>query len=482
MNGNGASKKKDSSKKITILANLHTKTVPNDTIERMIEESTGTQIEIQWVPDGSYEERVNAALATETLPQAVYLKNGESLKLFRSAIRNGQFWEIGPLLQDYPNLKRLNPEVLANTAVDNKIYGLYQERPSSRQGLIYRKDWADRLGLKAPTSIDELYTMIERFTNGDPDGNGKPDTVGLADRNDLVYGAFKTVSSYFGAPNNWGEREGELLPEFMTEEYMETMRFFRSLHAEKLMNIDFVVTSKVDQQELFIKGKAGVYIGALSDVVSLNAKLLKENPNAELDVQNRISGDKGYGIWSTPGFGSVVLFPKSAIATEEQLREVLTFFDRLMEPDLANLLYWGIEDIHYLIWKGKVIPSDDYDRLVDESRPYLGLQIGGPSTIPEMLPVGYSLPVRAKAEELVLDNENILINDEAASLDSVTYNDKGVRLYNIIKDATYNFILGNMDEAGFEAEVNRWKDSGGTQMIKEFTEAYRQKQKNLSNK
>lgn len=462
---------------ITILANLHTAIIPSDRIEKMLEEETGVQLAIQWIPDGSYEEKVNAAFATETLPQAVFLKNGASFIMFRSAIRNGQFWEIGSLLEQYPNLKRLKSEVLANTSVDGKIYGLYQERPLSRQGIIYRKDWAEQLGLQAPATIDELYTMIERFTNGDPDGNGQQDTIGLTDRNDLVYGAFKTVSSYFGTPNNWGEQDGKLLPEFMTSEYKETMKFFRRLHKEGLMNADFPVTGKVDQQELFIQGKAGVYIGAMGDVVSLHAKLMKENTEAQLDVQNRIRGDKDFGVWSTPGYGSVVLFPKSAIATEEQLKEVLAFFDHLMEPKLANLIYWGIEGEHYQLVDGKVIPTDDYERMTDEARPYLGLQIGGISTIPGMLEAAFSLSVRAKAEQLVIDNDNILIHDKAASLESVTYNEKGDRLQTIIRDATYNFIIGESDEAMFKAEVERWKNEGGAQMIEEFTEAYRQKQK-----
>ncbi|MDQ0061440.1 extracellular solute-binding protein [Paenibacillus harenae] len=463
-------------KAITILANLHTTIVPSDRIETMIEERTGSQLIIQWVPDGSYEEKVNAALATETLPQAVFLKNGASLLTFRSAIRNGQFWEIGPLLSDYPNLSRLKQEVLDNTSVDGKIYGLYQERPLSRQGIIYRKDWADRLGLAAPASVEELYTMIERFTNGDPDGNGIQDTIGLTDRNDLIYGAFKTISSYFGTPNGWGEKDGRVLPEFMFPEYKDTMDFLRRLHREGLMNAAFPVTGKTDQQELFIQGKAGVYIGALGDAVSLHAKLSELEPLAELDAQNRVRGPKGYGVWSTPGYGSVVLFPKSAIDTEEKLREVLAFFDRLMEPDLANLVYWGIEGEHYELAEGKAEPITDYVKLNNEVRPYLALLVGGDRSIPEMLDVGMSLPVRAKAEKLVKDNENILIHDPTVSLDSATYNDKGERLLEFIADATYHYILGDIDAAGFDSAVGKWRQEGGDQMIEEFTQAYKRKQ------
>ncbi|MGE7052343.1 extracellular solute-binding protein, partial [Paenibacillus glucanolyticus] len=55
---------------ISIMANLHTAQVPSDWIEKWLEERTGTQLDIQWVPDGSYDQKVYASLATGTLPQA----------------------------------------------------------------------------------------------------------------------------------------------------------------------------------------------------------------------------------------------------------------------------------------------------------------------------------------------------------------------------------------------------------------------------
>lgn len=97
---------------ISIMANLHTPEVPSDMIEKLLEEKTGTKLDIQWVPDGTYDEKVNASFATGTLPQVTYLKNAASLVNMRDAIRNGQFWEIGPLLDQYPNLSKLKPDVL----------------------------------------------------------------------------------------------------------------------------------------------------------------------------------------------------------------------------------------------------------------------------------------------------------------------------------------------------------------------------------
>ncbi|MUG64509.1 extracellular solute-binding protein [Paenibacillus campinasensis] len=465
---------------ISIMANLHTAEIPSNKIKQMIEEHTGTELNVQWVPDGIYDEKVYASLTTGTLPKALYLKNAASLPFFRDEIRAGLFWEIGPFIPEYPNLSRLKPEVLNNTSVDGKLYSLYQERALSRQGIIYRKDWADRLGLQAPTTLDELYLMLKGFTFDDPDGNGKQDTYGLTDRNDLIYGAFKTISSYFGTPNDWGWKDGSLLPEFMFPQYMETMKLFRQLHEEGLINPNFPVTSKQDQQELFVKGKAGVYVGAMGDVITLESKLKQHDPSAVLDVHNRILGPEGYGIWANQGYGTVVLFPKSAIATEEELRQVLSFYDQLMSPELANLIYWGVKEEHYTIREGKAMAVDSHWLKEKEVKPYQSLMIGGFSTIPGMLQPITLNEVKEKAERLIYDNEQFLIYDPTDPLESPLDSEIGVRLQEIIRDATYQFMIGMLDEAGFQAEVERWLQQGGERIIREYNEAYAQTAGTLS--
>jgi putative aldouronate transport system substrate-binding protein len=456
--------------KISIMINLHNPEVPSDKIEKLLEEKTNTQLEIQWVPDGTYNDKLYAAFATGSLPQVVYAQ----INNFRQAILDDQFWEVGPMLKEYPNLKNLKPEVLKNTAVNGKIYSLYQESPISRQGVIYRKDWADQLGIKAPETLDELYSMMKQFKENDPDKNGKHDTMGLTDRNDFVYGAFKTLASYHGTPNNWGIQDGKLQPDFMSPAYMDTMKYLQKLHKEGMINQDFPVTSKTDQQNLFISGRAGVYIGSMQDVVNLQEKVTGVNPNAKLDVLNRIKGPKGDAIWALPGYGAVVLFPKSSVKTEKELKRILEFYDKLMSPELTNLIVYGVESTHYQLTEGTIVTRVEDTKLIDrEVKPYNSLRVGGPSTI-SMMEQFYNNPIQAKAEALVKDNEKFLIHDPTAPLYSATYTEQSAKLQEIIKDATYRFILGGLDEQGFKREVERWRKEGGDKIMEEYNAAYSQ--------
>lgn len=473
-NDSGKKDNGDGKAKFTIMANLHTPEVPSEKIQKLIEEKTNTELTIQWTPDGNYEEKLSTAFSTQTLPEVVFLKNITTFLQFKEAIRDDQFWEIEPYFDEFPNLKNLNPQILDNTRVEGKLYSLYRGTPLARQGLIYRKDWAENLGLKEPTNIDEFYEMARAFTEDDPDGNGKKDTFGLTDRSDLVYGAFKTVSSWFGTPNNWGEKDGQLLPEFMFDEYIETMDFFKDLRDKGYINQDFPVTSKDDQQAFFKNGTAGMYVGSMSDVESIHRDAVDINPDVEYDVVNKIEGPNGeFGIWAVPGYGTVVLFPKSAIKDEEQLKGILAFFDKMASPEVANLSFWGIEGEHYELKDGKALASDNAEIIDREVKPYQSLTIGEPATTGRY-EVLSDYEIKMKAEDLIVENEDYIIADPTVVLDSKTNIERGEILQQQIDDATYQYILGKIDLKGFEKAIDSWKKGGGDQIIEEFNQSWQE--------
>lgn len=456
---------------ISIMVPLHFPHSPSDETVDMLQQLTNTRLELNWVPDGIYSDKMNTALTTNSFKKVTFVKYTDYLSV-KNAVRTGAFWEVGPYLKQFPNLKYLNEDILRQTAVDGKVYGLYTERPSSRQGIIIRKDWLEHLGLKEPSTLDELYEVLRAFTYDDPDNNGKDDTIGLTDRNDLIYGAFKTLSSYFGAPNNWQLGEQSFIPEFETTAYMDTMNFMKRLYEEKLINADFPVTSKEVQRELLIRGTAGVYIGAMTDVKRLYEEAKQFNEQVEFTVVNRIEGPAGYRIWSIPNFNGLYLFSKKAIATEEELLKVLAFFDRTMDSDVANLLHYGIENKHYYLEDGKVVLAEELAALrTQEVDALFSLMIADLSN-PNLLEVAQQHHLWSYAEQLVEDNNKFVVADPTVGLESTTYDERGSELYKIISDATYNYILGAIDEQGFAAQVELWRKNGGNQIISEYTEAY----------
>lgn len=464
----------DAPTEIKIMLPLNTSETPPDTIKKELEKLTNTKLTYQFFPADTYEEKLNSSFATSSLPQVTYLKNQTTFIQMKDAIKDGQFWEIGPYLSEFPNLSKLKPEILNNTKVDGKLYSLYIGRPLARQGIIYRKDWADKLNLAPPANVDELFEMAKAFTEQDPDGNGVKDTIGVVDRNELTYGAFKTVSSWFGTPNGWGEKDGQLQPEFTFPQYIDTMDFFKKLRDGGYMNQDFAATSKTDAVKMFTSGKAGLYIGgSMQDIDSLNKDLIKNVPEAVLDTHSMVAGPDGkFAQWMIPGYNNVVLFPKGAVKDEAELKKILAFFDKMMTPEVANLMFWGIEGVHYTVEDGKAKPTDDKELIEREVKGYKDSVIGESETNGMYEPYNI-LPGRIHAEELLLENVKVGVPDPTAPLDSATYTEKGVELQQIITDATYKYMYGQIDKADFEKEVENWKKRGGDKIIEEYNAAYK---------
>jgi putative aldouronate transport system substrate-binding protein len=454
---------------ITWTAIMHTQQPPSDTILKELERLTNTKLSITWIPDAIKEGKLKSALTSNTLTKIVTIQNMKSPD-FIHGVQSGWFWEIGPYLSQFPNLSRMNPNILENTAISGKIYGIYRERPLSRQGVILRKDWLERLGMEPPSTIDELYQVLKAFTLNDPDGNGVHDTYGLAERNDLTFGAFKTLSSYFNTPNEWGLKDGRLLPEFMFDEYIETMKFMRKLYQEGLMNDDFALASKNQQWEKFYTSKAGVYIGNMVDASNLYQNAQKHNYSMNLEIINRIAGPDGqHRVWSQGGHNGIFVFPKDTVETEEELKKLLGFFERLAAPELWNLMNLGIRDVHYRV-------VDDYyfeymkeaaSLREQEVRPLLSLVGLDASTL-----MAYGDPLSEKYDALTKDNQRIVVPNPVESISSPMFTDKGPELHSIINNATYHFILGQIDEKGFQLAVERWLAGGGDVIIQEYNQEY----------
>lgn len=240
------------------------------------------------------------------------------------------------------------------------------------------------------------------------------------------------------------------------------------------MNQDFAATSKTDAVNMFTSGKGGLYIGgSMQDIDSLNKDTIKNFPDAVLDTHSMVAGPDGkFAQWMIPGYNNVVLFPKSAVKDEAELKKILAFFDQMMTPEVANLMYWGIEGVHYTVEDGKAKPGDDKELIEREVKGFKDSVIGEYET--NGMYQSYNvLPGRIHAEELVLENVKVGVPDPTAAMDSPTYTEKGVELQQIITDATYKYIYGQIDKAGFEKEVENWKSRGGAKIIEEYNALYK---------
>ncbi|WP_254075347.1 extracellular solute-binding protein [Paenibacillus tritici] len=441
----------------------------NNAVEKAIEAYTNTDLQIEWIPMSAYDDKQRLMIAAGELPKLVKLAYTPD---YISTIKAGQFWELGPMLKDYAHLSVLDSQYYSNISVEGRIYGIPIVRDLGRATIQYRKDWFDRLGLKVPVTLEDWYTVVHAMTLEDPDGNGKQDTYGMVlDKryNQDVSSMLTRISVSQGGPNKWLVEDNQFIPEFLTEPFFETMKLFRRLYTEKLINSDFIVVDNNEASKIYDSGRAGIQISG-GNAQSWMDKLIKTVPEAEVDVVF-LAGPDGNRLPGEPGNAGFFAVPKDSVKTLEEVKQILEFLDKLFDPPMQMVITRGIEDRH---WSDSGDYAEILDRTLDlrEVKPYRDL-------LPNLAEYQQSIkPVRQpelyqKNQEIGKMNKEYVVENPALTLESDTYREKGKELEIIIQDAETKFIMGMIDEEGWRAELSRWQEAGGSQMCREYELANR---------
>lgn len=436
-------------------------------VVKKIEEYTNTKLNLIWVNNSSYEDEMNLALSSGTLPNVILIPSKSSSVI--SAAKSGAFWDIEPYLGDYKNLRQANTTVLKNISIDGRIYGLPRMRTLGRYGIIYREDWLENVGLSEPKTINEFYNMLKAFTKNDPDKNGKNDTYGMILTNANI--SFDIMQTWFGVPKSWGIKDdGSLIPAHLTDGYKEALKFFRRLYAEKLVNQDFQIFDAARWNDPFVNSQGGCIVDVADRANTLASRLERAGvKDPAIDVMGTVSGPIGMKNYSTSGYSGFYAISKSSVRTEDELVKVLEFMDKLNEREMQDLLYYGIEGRHYIVENGKVIRKTA-EGVSETERNDLSMML---TFIPKDLttPV-VTTDLREKINRIQEENEKIIVSNPAESITSDVYAEKGSILDKIINDARVKYITGEIDDAGLENAVQLWLKNGGSDYIKEINEKY----------
>ncbi|MFD0681088.1 MULTISPECIES: extracellular solute-binding protein [unclassified Paenibacillus] len=437
-------------------------------VERAIESYTNTKLDIQWLPNAAYDEKVNIMIASNEMPTLLKVKY---IPTIISAIESGLFWEIGPYLKDYKNLAAQNPQYYDNISVNGKIYGIPTYRDIGRASVIYRKDWLDSLGMKPPITVDEWYKVLKAMTLDDPDKNGKNDTYGMAlskKYNEGSAALTTRLSVALGAPNKWAVQNGKFTPDFMTKEFNDVTKLLKRLYDEKLMNTDFAVIDDSEIEKIYDSGRAGVRIAVTGNAKSMQERLVKTVPSGVFDMMP-MTGPRGIRVSGETGNSGFYLLPKSKIKDETQLKKILSFLDKLMDEPMSTLQMRGIEGKHFTKLENNEVEIKDFNAFQREVKPYrdnlLNLEGYNVASLKDT-------PLGEKGTKIAMENANYAIPNPALTLSSVTYSERGKELEQMINDAQTKYIMGKIDEAGWLAEVEKWRKAGGDKLIKEYEEAY----------
>ncbi|WP_240415830.1 extracellular solute-binding protein [Paenibacillus periandrae] len=437
-------------------------------VEQLLEKYTNTKLNIQWIPGAAYDDKVNVMIASNEMPQLLKLQYTPNTI---SAMQSGLFWEVGPYLKDYKNLSAQNQQFFDNILVDGKMYGVPIFSEIARAAIVYRKDWLDGLGLKVPKTVDDWYNVIKAMTLNDPDKNGKNDTYGIVLFKKYNEGQASLLTRFavgLGGPNKWSIVNGSFEPEFTSKEYNDVLKLFKRLYDEKLLNQDFAVFDSTEADKLFDSGRAGIKIAVAQTGKSQQDRLSKVDPKGVVDVEP-LDGPKGIRVAGQTGNSGIYVIPKSTVKTEDEVKKLLKFLDSVMEPEATTLLQRGVEGKHYVMTADKKAEFTDLSAFQREVKPFRDnlLQIEGYNSPPLK-----DTPIGEKGTMVAKENTKYSVGNPALTLNSATYSERGKELEQMIWDAQTKYIMGKLDDAGWQAEIEKWKKAGGSKIMDEYKADY----------
>jgi len=462
-----------------------------------LEKVLGVNLNVTWVPNASYNDKMTALLAGNDLPQLLVVQG--KTPAFVQAAQAGAFWDLTDYINDYPNLKPQESasqlsgvpvntaQIWQNSSVNGKIYGVFRLRDAMRVAVIIRADWLKNLGLSVPTTTDELYQVAKAFTENDPDGNGKNDTYGLIiPKWPGGYGSaspYDIMETWFGAPNNWGVQDGKLVPGFSTDAFFTADAWIKDMITKGYVNPDFATLDSGSWNDPFVQGKGGIIVDLSSRAGQLMSTFKTNDPTnygQYVTMEGNLIGPGGTRLsYPTTGYNGFIAIPKSSVPDEAHLRAVLTVLDKMNSPEGQIAINNGIEGVNFQVQDsqfavGLTDPASVQVITADAlSMGQLGMQVNGyqaytslPAGQPELDLYNLRMSIHAR------DSAGTVVNDPTLPLVSSVATELGPTLNNIVPDARIKYFSGQLDDAGFKAEIQKWFDQGGQKIVDDMNQLY----------
>jgi putative aldouronate transport system substrate-binding protein len=205
------------------------------------------------------------------------------LILFGNSTQLFSTYRQGVLLDDWTPYRSTMPEAfkaMGETAItfftqNGKLTCVSAEPGEQLWSWNIRQDWLDKLGLKAPTTPDELYNAARAFTLNDPDGNGINDTYGFtAAGAGTNINELENLGLMYG-PIGYYIENNKVSHPIVDGNYKKTLDFIKRIVDGGFIDPDWYTVSWGDRLASLCNGKYGITwypIEALLDEIESTRK------------------------------------------------------------------------------------------------------------------------------------------------------------------------------------------------------------------
>lgn len=438
-------------------------------VVKALNEKLSMNLTIEWTSLDIYAQKLNVMAASNEFPDVFLVEEPE----FNKWKDKGVFMDISAELGKYPNLTRyLSPEGVRSMNPKGKVYGLPYYITETRDSLIIRKDWLDKLGLRSPATVDDFLEVAQAFALRDPDGNGKADTSGFSISivNDKFYNADSLMGA-FGLGNEWTLRDGKLTPmQIQTKELKRFLTFIRQAYESGALDRDFPTNKLKDPLSKLEDGKTGIATVVPNEFYSVTLPAVKKrDPHAEL-VQ--LIPPKGTaGLQATHTMATTIKIVINAKIDPLKQQKALEFLDYLLSDEGYDLIKHGVEGVHY-----QKNETGTFEKLeaFDKDRPQLLSIWFFRRYDPDVQIRKWDDPVYAShVRNFYETNARYRWSNPAAGLNSETMAKLGGRLQHQWMSIITKVAIGQLPLSAVDEAAASWIREGGDKIIQEINDEYR---------
>lgn len=320
--GNQGTNGANSGEKVTLTVglpqNANISDYDNNSLTKYFEEELNVELEIVPFATAASEYTQQFSLmcsSNEELPDVVVNFGGMSHSTINMYGQDGYILELTDLIEKYGKNFKAQMEMLdedeqwrintgMKSAEDGGIYAMPSYASSDIPELMQNKmminqQWLDKLGLKAPTTIDELYTVLKAFATQDPNGNGEADEIPMfaaADQDITMY--VINAFLYCNKSELFNVKDGKLFVAASTDEYREGLKYANKLVSENLLSNMSYTVNRADAKAILSPSdqvaKVGIWCGHPETSMSVDCKIL--NQYEPLSPLGDATGKGGYGV------------------------------------------------------------------------------------------------------------------------------------------------------------------------------------------
>lgn len=346
---------------ITCLENVGGITMPqgaNDFVKTGIDKALNIDLQLQLPGGNDYTVALNTRIASGDMPDLFSVPSRQYLSQY---VSNGVLLDLTKYKDKFSQtLKFIGDASVKKGEINNKLYAISKAPASNSNSLLLRKDWLDKLGLKMPTTPDELLAVAKAFTENDPDGNKKNDTYGFSGSG---LGGFTSIFAPYGVTpmENFLVKDNKLTCTLYESGYKDAIAEINKFVTQGALDPDFLINTGDNVTDKAVQGKVGIINSTWANMLKDDqvAKEKAVNPNATWVQVDALTGPGGKYVETVDISNSPMLYaiPKSLEKNPVKLQRVIDLINYVSSEKGNRLVDFGVEGRHYNVTDGKVVST-----------------------------------------------------------------------------------------------------------------------------